>query len=115
MWGTSKFFGVGTDDDRDGHRHGSRGLPEVLQQSQFIYAAPMQYGAPAVIFSAPSKPAAPAPVMEYISPTPAASYVSPAPAVYTIQAPAVVCINPALAVSHASPALTVDISLQLLP
>ena len=92
-------------------RHGSRGIPDVLQQSQFTHAAPMQYAA--VIFSALSKPARPAPVMEYISPAPAVSYVSPAPAVEYI--------NPALAVSHASPALTVyaavvvDISLQLQP
>ena len=80
----------------------------------------MQYTAPAIIFSVPSKPAVPAPVMEYISPSLAVSY---ARVVYTVPAPAVVYINPAPAASYASPAFTVhaapahvvvDISLRLL-
>ena len=53
MWSTGKFLVSAPTMTVDRCRHGSRGIPDVLQQSQFTYAAPMQYTAPAVIFSAP--------------------------------------------------------------
>ena len=104
---------TGVDMNRDG-------IPDVLQQPQISYAAPIQHAAPAVTYSTHSTHAPPAPavsnaspapavyaaqarVVEYISTAPAVSYASPAPAVYAVPAPVVEYISPAPAVSYAAP------------
>ena len=85
------------------------GIPDVLQQHHFRYAAHVQYTAPAVTYSAPTpvvKYISPAPAVSYASPVPASavSCVEPAPAGYATPAPVVEYISPAPTVSYVAPA-----------
>ena len=74
MWGTSKFWGSAPTMTEIGVDMVRADSLMCCNNPSLLMPLQMQYTAPAIIVSVPSKPAVPAPVMEYISPSLAVSY-----------------------------------------